>query len=368
MRGPDEPPQGPDELQTAAAREQRALEWAAIAAIAAIAWLSLPLAAGLLLGTLTGFIVQPLYDVIARRTDRPVFASIATVLGCILVIIGAFAGFVSMFVIRAVALSRTLVAELGPGGALTARFQSLPGYLSKLGFSPDEVTEKLRDAGANLASRATAVAAALASATASSLLGLFFTALTMHLVLRNWGSMASELEVLSPLRPEYTRALLEEFRRVGRTTLLGTVVTGLAQGLFATIGFWITGVPQPLFFGIATALASLIPAVGTIIVWLPAGIFLIATGHPAGGIIELVWASALVIGACDYVIRPRLVGDEAVPALVTFIALFGGVEVFGLGGLIVGPVLMSLAIATLRIYEREREVGPHSARPRKRRR
>ncbi|HEY4975484.1 MAG TPA: AI-2E family transporter, partial [Steroidobacteraceae bacterium] len=133
-------------------------------------------------------------------------------------------------------------------------------------------------------------------------------------------------------------------------TVSGTVVTGLAQGLLAAIGFWISGVPQPIFFGVATALASLIPAVGTMLVWVPAGLYLFAIDQPGHALIELAWGTLMVVGFSDYVIRPRMVGGEAMPALLVFIALFGGLEAFGLSGLILGPVLMALAVAVLRQY------------------
>jgi predicted PurR-regulated permease PerM len=66
-----------------------------------------------------------------------------------------------------------------------------------------------------------------------------------------------------------------------------------------------------------------------------------------------VWGALIVVGFSDYVIRPRLVGDEAMPAVLTFIALFGGLEALGLAGLIVGPVIMVLAVVVLRLYARE---------------
>jgi predicted PurR-regulated permease PerM len=77
------------------------------------------------------------------------------------------------------------------------------------------------------------------------------------------------------------------------------------------------------------------------------------TGHPTRAIVELVWCSLTVIALCDYVIRPRLVGDDETPTLLTFIALFGGLEIFGLSGLVIGPILMSVAVATMRLYVRE---------------
>ena len=90
------------------------------------------------------------------------------------------------------------------------------------------------------------------------------------------------------------------------------------------------------------------------LIWVPAGIVLLLTHHALGGVIELAWGGLVIVGVSDYVIRPRLVGGETdTPAIVTFAALFGGVEAFGLKGLILGPMLLSLALAVLKLYARE---------------
>ncbi|HEY4908578.1 MAG TPA: AI-2E family transporter [Methylomirabilota bacterium] len=333
--------------------EQRALGWVAVGAVVAIGWLALPFATALLLGALMAFTLEPVYEMLVRRTGRPFVASLMTVMTSAIVIVGALAGFVSLFVTRAVGLANTVREELRPGGALTVWVDAVTGWLGRFGVSTASVTARLEAGAGEIASRSAGMAGSLASGTFTALLGLFFALLAMHVVLRHWPRMVSALVAVSPLRPEYTLALLGEFRRVGRMTLSGTVLTGLAQGVLAAIGFWMTGVPQAVFFGIATALASLVPAVGTLMVWVPAGLYLFAIGHPAMAIIELVWGALIVVGFSDYVIRPRLVGDEAMPALLLFIALFGGLEVLGLSGLIVGPVLMSLAVGVLRLYARE---------------
>jgi predicted PurR-regulated permease PerM len=90
------------------------------------------------------------------------------------------------------------------------------------------------------------------------------------------------------------------------------------------------------------------------LVWVSIGLGLIVSGHPGAGIFELVWG-ALVVGiVSDYIIRPKLVGGSGhVPTLLTFIALFGGVKVFGLLGLIIGPVVAAVALALVRTYDRE---------------
>lgn len=334
--------------------ERRALGVCAMAAIAAMVWIARPVGVGILLGTLIAFSLQPIYERLVARNHRPGL----TALGCVLVstamLLVTTAGLSSLFIARGVALAQSFIAALAPGGALRASAQSFSSRLGPLQFKPDEISAKLHDAATDLAARAASIAATVATTTFEVLLALFFAMMTLSFILRRWKVIATSAEDILPLRPRYTRALLEEFQRVGRTTLLGTVVTGLAQGAFAALGYWITGVPEAGFFGAATAVVSLVPGVGTMLVWVPAGIFLLATGHPAMGVLELCWGGLIVVGVSDYMIRPRLVGGHGtMPPLLTFTALFGGVAVFGLAGLILGPLVMSLSFAILRIFAQE---------------
>lgn len=342
--------------------ERAALGWLALVAIMAIIWLALPFATGILLGTLLAFTLDPLYGALVRRTGRPLVASALTVASSLLVLLGALSAFATRFIAKLVALADALHSQLHSGGELNQWIDTATHWLGGFGISIDDVTSQLEAGAGEIASRSALIAKTLATGTFSVLLGLFFAVLTMHLVLRYWSQMVAGFVLLSPLNPKHTRELLAEFRRVGRMTISGTILTGLAQGVLAALGFWITGVPQPIFFGFATALASLIPAVGTLLVWVPAGLYLLAIGHPAAGIIELIWGVVCVVGVSDYLIRPRLVGDEAMPALMVFVALFGGLEGMGLPGLIVGPVLMALAVAVLRLYSAGRRsvAGPSS--------
>ena len=242
---------------------------------------------------------------------------------------------------------------LRPGVSLAASANTATKWLSRYGLDMSNITSQLESSAGEVATRSAATAAAVATQTFGMLLGLFFALLAMYVVLRHWTRLVAWLVAVSPLQAKHTREVLEVFRRAGRATLAGTVVTGLAQGALAGIGYWFAGVPEPAFFGAATAVASLIPAVGTLIVWVPVAIFLFVTGHPTRAFIELAWCSLTVIALSDYVIRPRLVGGDETPEILTFIALFGGLELFGLSGLVVGPILMSVAVATLRLYVRE---------------
>ncbi len=333
--------------------ERQALGWLAVAAVSAVVWLAWPFASALLLGVLLAFMLDPVYQWLRRRMGRPLLASLTTVLASAVVMLGATVAFVSLFVTRVVELSVKVRTELHPGGPLRTKVDAAGGWLAHLGISTSSVTSRLEAGAGEIASHFSEFARLFASGMFGVLLGLFFALLAMHLVLLHWPRMVATMVRVSPLRPDHSEALISEFRRAGRVTVFGTVATGLAQGLLATMGYWISGVPSPIFLGFATALASLIPAVGTMLVWIPAGLYLLAIGQPGHAILDLTWGALVVIGLSDYVIRPRLVGDEESVALLMFVALFGGVEAFGLPGLILGPVLMALAIAILRLYAKD---------------
>jgi predicted PurR-regulated permease PerM len=347
--GPD--PQKDDDREV---KEQRALGWLAVVAAGVIVWLARPFAISLLLGALLAFTIEPVYERQARRSRRPILWAVLFVIATGAVVLAAAAGFVTLFVTRIADFANDFREALAPGGGLATSLSAATTWLGLHGITGGSLMSRLEAAAGEIASKSAVITAAIAGGTLRALLGLFFALLTMFVVLRYRTQMTTAIVEFSPLDPMHTRAVLSEFQRAGRATLAGTVVTGLAQGVFAGVGFWISGLPQPAFFGAATALASLVPGVGTMLVWVPAGLFLVATGHPGRAIVEMIWCAVTVIVLSDYVIRPRLVGDENMPALLVFVALFGGLEVFGLAGLIMGPVLMAVALATLRLYVRER--------------
>jgi predicted PurR-regulated permease PerM len=331
-----------------------ALGWLALAAIAVVIWLARPFVMGMLLGAMMAFTLEPLYEREVRLYRQPVLWAITAVIATGILVLAVAAGFVTLFITRLAGFANDLRTALKPGGALVVSLDATSQWLGRHGLSISSLISRLENAAGEIASRSAVIAAGVAAGTFSALLGLFFALLTMYLVLRYWPRMVAATAAVSPLAPKHTRAILAEFKRAGRETLTGTVVTGLAQGMFAGIGFWLSGVPQPAFFGAATAVASLLPGVGTLLVWVPVGIFLAATGHAGKATLELIWCALTVVGLSDYVIKPKLVGDENTPAILVYIALFGGIEVLGLAGLIMGPILMSMAVAALRLYAREK--------------
>ncbi len=343
----------PGDEEQSTQSETRALALLALVGIAALVRMMLPVGVGLFLGALVAFALQPSYEKL-RKHMRPGAAALVCALGTTFFLVAALTGLSYLIVTRGVALANQVPAELAPGGTLRGLADSSAGTLEKLNINPSELVTRLQGEAVALGARAAAVAAAVATVTFGGLLTILFMTLMCFFVLRHWHRIVGRAELLLPFNRRHTRELLDQFRSAGSHVLLGTVSTGLVQGILAAIGYWITGAPEPAFFGALTAVASLVPAVGTLLIWVPLGIFQIVTGHFASGLIELIWGALIVGIVSDYVIRPRLVGSErGVPAVLTFVGLFGGVEVYGLIGLVLGPVIVTLAIAILRTYQQE---------------
>ncbi len=334
-----------------------------------VAWIASPLWVGIALGTMMAFTAQPFYRRISNRIhSRPGSAAIITgVTG----LASATALITAIYVItnELFDVASTIQSKMARGSLAELIGERNARLAEHLGFHRAELMEKIRKELGVAVEYATRAIGVILETTTGATLGLIIALMTMYYVLLEWAHIAVRLERLLPLDPRHTRALILEFRDVGRSSFVGTIATALVQGVLAGIGFGIVGVPNAITFALLTAFASFVPLIGTAIIWGPVAIYLAATDHVLGGVFILVWGLVVVMALADYVIRPRLVGSKGGGhPLLMLIALLGGIEVFGLAGLFVGPILMSLFLATLRIYEREIEIESAQAPPPPRRR
>ncbi len=159
-----------------------------------------------------------------------------------------------------------------------------------------------------------------------------------------------------PMRPQQRRDLFDKFATVIRATIKGSIVVAIVQGLIGGITFAALGVEAAVLWGVVMGFMSLLPAVGTGIIWVPVAIYLFATGQILEGSI-LVGVGVLVIGMVDNVLRPILVGqDTRMPDWVVLISTLGGISVMGINGFVVGPVIAALFIAAWDIFGQTRGV------------
>jgi predicted PurR-regulated permease PerM len=334
-------------------QQRHALGVFAFVSVVALVWLSLPVASGLFLGTLLAFTLLRVHDRLSARI-RPALSALLLAIASGVSIVGGLAGLLYFVVVRGIMAATALARGFEPEGSLRKMLEHFGESLQGSPFGHVDLVSRVRELAAEAASRLTGWAAAVAGATFTALLVLFFTIMTTFFVLSHWPEIIARAQRMLPLHPVHTRVVLIEFQKVGKEVFVGTMLTGLAQGFLAGIGYALGGVPEAALLGALTAICSLVPVIGTLIIWVPVGVGLILSGHLGAGVFVLLWGSLIVGVLSDYVIRPKLVGGRGhVPTLLTFISLFGGVELFGLLGLVVGPVIASVALALLRTYDLE---------------
>jgi predicted PurR-regulated permease PerM len=325
----------------------------ALLAVLVLIRVAMPVAVGLLLGSLVAFVLQPFFEQLLRLRLRPAPAAAICSAGSVFFIGAAILGVGFLLVSRGIDLVKALPAAVASGGMLHPLALRVATVMDKLHIAPGDPLSRVREGVGSLVYHTSGLATGVVGAVGFALLALLFLGLAAYYVLLHWSAIVAQAERDLPFDPKHTRALFGEFHNVGRQILFGTVSAGLLQGLLAALGYWMTGVSEAPFLGALTAVLSLVPGIGATLVWLPVGLFRVFTGHVGAGIAELAYGAVVVGIAIDYVVRPRLVGRDNLPAVFTFIGLIGGVAVFGLIGLILGPVLVSLCVAVLKIYHDE---------------
>lgn len=174
---------------------------------------------------------------------------------------------------------------------------------------------------------------------------------TLYYFFKDGPRMLKRLMHLSPLGDKYEKMLYERFRSTSSATLKSTLIIGGIQGILGGVLFWVTGVPGAFVWGVIMTILSIIPAVGSVLVWLPAGIVMLALGNVWQGVTILVFGG-VVISVIDNVLRPPLIGkDTQMHPLVVLFSTLGGLALFGISGFVVGPIIAALFISVMSIYD-----------------
>jgi predicted PurR-regulated permease PerM len=204
-----------------------------------------------------------------------------------------------------------------------------------------------RVVGKNFAGVSTAMLGSLTSFMIDFMLLLF----ALFFVLRDHDKLITFIRHALPLSRSQEDTLLKEVRDVSKSALLGSLLTAVTQGIVGGFGLWLAGFPA-LFWGAIMAVASLIPVVGTALIWVPAAIYLFLTGDTGWAIFMLVWG-VVVVGSIDNFLRPLFMQGATMNTVIVFFSLLGGLQVFGLIGLIYGPIVFSITLVFFKMYENE---------------
>jgi predicted PurR-regulated permease PerM len=319
----------------------------------------MPVFLALILSTL----LTPVYETLAHRlNNRPSLAALLVCLGLTIAIL-------LPVLLLSISLAREAnqVYEQLRQPETLARIQSWldptanPIFMKLREWLPDSLRleEMLRnfDIGSRIGTQAQAIGtAALAYATTFAagifgfLMDYFIMIVVLFFLLRDSAYFERAVRQISPLSADEEHMFVDRFRVVTRATVLGNLLTAVVQGLLSSVIFWILGLPNPILWGALTALFSLVPVVGTALIWLPWTIYLLASGSVVRAIIFAILQIVLVGGA-DNVLRPLLIeGRVKMHTLVVFFSILGGIGYFGILGMFIGPLVFAIAITFMEFY------------------
>src|SRR5438270_3758216 len=352
---PVRPPLGPRAPTTRARRTFWALLALAVALTIYVVW---PFRAPLFLAAVLAAAFQPLLARTERllKGRRRLAGALLTLLvfGAIVAPIASILAFVAQEITQGLTWVRDALGVQSVGDLSLSRVppqaqHAIDRILSTLHLSREQV----QTFAANGLDYAKAVGPGLLGASAGAVASTLIMLMAFFFLLVDGRHLIRLLGRVSPLQAAQTEELLREFANVSSATLVGAALTAAVQAVLATIGFAIARVPHAVFLGIATLVASFVPVVGTAIIWIPAAVLLALTGHMTAAIFIAVWCGVLRTLA-GYVVKPLAMrGKVEMHTGLVFLALLGGSTMFGLLGIIAGPLVIAFLLALLRMYERD---------------
>ena len=211
--------------------------------------------------------------------------------------------------------------------------------------SQEFIVQRLRNLSSLIASRTLGFVGGLLGVVVE----VFFVIFTMYYLFRDGDRLRAVLRFSLPLEGAKASEIIERTREVISASVYGVLVIASIQGALGGFIFFVLGLPSPLLWGVVMMFFSMIPMAGAFIVWVPAAIYLLITGSYVKAVI-LIAFGALAIGSVDNILRPKLVGERTrLHELLIFFSVLGGLQVFGVLGLVLGPAVVAITLALLDI-------------------
>ena len=320
-----------------------------------------PLVRPLAWGAVAAFLTHPLFAALNRRTRGrcPGLCATLTLLAAL------------CFVLAPVSYLVTFLGqETSALVAAIARFNAqIQGGTPELWFSklPPRIQETLgpllqdrrlwgelvQKAGLWVGGLVAAGSSGLLQGTATFLYEASLALVSTFFLVRDGASMVAYLGSALPLPGEQKRAFLERSRDLLRSVLFGVLLTVALQAVLGGLGWWVAGLPNPVFSGFLMFLFGMVPLVGTALIWVPGGVYLLIAGHVKAGVLLLLWG-ALVVGSVDQFLRPLFIsGRGGAPTFLVLLGILGGLSAWGFLGIFLGPLALALFLVVFDTYRRQ---------------
>lgn len=297
-------------------------------------------------------LTYPIYSWLLARTNRKALAALLTLLGLTLVLVVPLIAIGFVAYQEAVHFFSALDLDAWRDtfeGVVTWLRERFPGILERV--NPKNLSSMVYGGVQNAAQFILKNSANISLSLATYLLNFFLMLFMMFFFYVDGPRMVQRIIRWSPLKDEYERILIEKFVSVSKATLKGILVIGVIQGIIGSILFWAVGLRSPVFLGTLMIFGSVVPAVGTGIVWVPVALMFLIKGKFILALL-VIGVGGGVIGMVDNLVRPMLVGkDIKMHDLLVLLSTLGGLGLFGLAGFIIGPIIAALFLAIWNIYE-----------------
>ncbi len=323
----------------------------------AFGWILWPFFGAVLWGTILAILFVPIYRRLLRSmSHRRTLAALATAVLVLLIVILPVMLIAGLLAQEAVSVYEKFQSgELNFAGYFQQVLNALPQSVSDLlerfgltsfGSMQDKLSAGLLQGSQFVASKALNIG----QNTFDLIVNLCIVLYLLFFLLRDGDELTRHIRRAIPLHADQQRELFKIFTTVIRATVKGNVVVAVVQGALGGLIFWFLGVHAAVLWAVVMGVLSLLPAVGSALIWLPVAIYFLVTGAIWQGVVLLCFG-VLVIGLVDNVLRPILVGkDTKIPDYVVLISTLGGIAIFGLNGFVIGPVIAAMFMAVWEIF------------------
>jgi len=358
----DAPNDGPaDRVRYEVVDTRQSLRWVPLAIVVALAlYLCFRILQPFLNVLLWAFVLNVVFAPVHQRVERRVQgASAAAAISTLLVLVTILVP-LSLITLAVIHEAQSVAAKISDtnGDWLKINAALIEPILKPLSRfidvetlrSPDFIREKLQTLGSSLAIGTVGVVGGVVAAVAQ----LFLVVFTLFYLLRDHATITRALYDLVPLDDRQFTLVLNRTRDVIAASVSGKILISAIQGLLGCVIFWALGLPSAVLWGVVMFFLSMIPMAGSFLVWGPAAAFLLISGAWIKGLV-LIGYGVLVIGTVDNILAPKLIGKRvAMHELMIFFAVLGGIQIFGVLGLILGPVVVAVTLVLIGIL---RETG-----------
>ena len=303
--------------------------------------------------TVLVIIFYPVHKRLAQRIRRPSLAALVSCALVILIILVPIA-LITLAVFKELAnavqsMQSAVDYVLNPNSPVTGPILNYLSHyvdVSQL-YSEEFLAERLKGVSGQLAGRTLGFLGGLAGV----IVQMFFVIFTMYYFFKDGENISRTVRDSLPLERDQADSIMTRTREVIDASVYGVLTIAIIQGTLGGLAFWVLGLRSALIWGVAMTFLSMIPMLGAFLVWVPAAIYLALTGHYVKAVLLVLWGT-LVIGMIDNFLRPTLVGGRTkLHELLIFFAVLGGLNVFGVLGVVLGPVVLAITLALIDVYK-----------------